>query len=332
MKLDAYMQPIVFDELRDEWNSLLHQSAADDIFLTWEWQYTWWSVYEPGDLFIVTCRDDSGSLVGLAPWFIDAGRTLRTVGCEDVTDYLDLIVRTSNEETVYEALAAFLQDHRDRFDSIAMCNIPEKSATLTRFVSLLGENGFDVKVERNDVCPLIQLPSTWDDYLGLLDKKQRHELRRKMRRARGGPNEMDWYIVDQSYDLDAEIARFLKLMAASDGEKAAFLENPANMEFFKQMIPLMHERGWLRLNFLTIDGDACAAYLNFEYNERVLVYNSGFALDVHGALSPGIILLAHNIRDAIDKGLKVFDFLRGDETYKYHMGGRDTQVMKLQAS
>ncbi|MDL1883917.1 GNAT family N-acetyltransferase, partial [Anaerolineae bacterium CFX8] len=75
-----------------------------------------------------------------------------------------------------------------------------------------------------------------------------------------------------------------------------------------------------------------ATYLNFVYNRHVLVYNSGLLPGEYGHLSPGIVLLAYNIRHAIENNAVVFDFLRGNEVYKYRMGAQDTRVFMLRAS
>ena len=134
-----------------------------------------------------------------------------------------------------------------------------------------------------------------------------------------------------SHNLDAEIAQFIRLMAASDIEKEAFLQDENNQSFFRTIVPLLHERGWLQLNFLTVDDERAAAYINFVYGDRVMVYNSGLDHRDYGDLSPGIVLLAYNIRHAIEQGYQLYDFLRGSEAYKYRMGGRDTSVMNLRA-
>ncbi|MCD4684469.1 MAG: GNAT family N-acetyltransferase, partial [Anaerolineae bacterium] len=81
--------------------------------------------------------------------------------------------------------------------------------------------------------------------------------------------------------------------------------------------------------FMTAGGEPAAAYLNFVYNNGVLVYNSGLNPGAHGHLSPGIVLLARLIELAINEGRSVFDFLRGDEQYKYDMGGQNTQIVQL---
>ncbi len=328
MKVNAHTDPQIFADLHDDWQTLLKASANDDIFLTWEWQSTWWDVYCPGALHILTCHADDGTLIGIAPWFIH-DHHIHTIGCEDVTDYLDLIVHQDHQETVFAAFADYLHDNTDRFDALALCNIPAQSSTLTDFKAALESVDATVTITQNDVCPLIELPDSFDDYLANLDKKQRHEVRRKMRRAMGAPAEVDWYFVDEQHKLEDELTDFVQLMASSDTEKSAFLQDEQHVAFFKRFVHIAHERGWLKLNFLTIDGQKAAAYLNFDYNNRLLVYNSGLDMANYGNYSPGIVLLTQTIRYAIENNYLIFDFLRGDETYKYRMGGKDTTVHQL---
>jgi CelD/BcsL family acetyltransferase involved in cellulose biosynthesis len=120
-------------------------------------------------------------------------------------------------------------------------------------------------------------------------------------------------------------------MRASHPEKAKFLDNPQNLTFFKSIVPQAYHCGWLKLSFLVVNGVASAAYCDFDYSGRILVYNSGLMPHENAHLSPGIVLLSYNIRDAIAHHRKVFDFLRGNETYKYRMGAHDTKVFKLKA-
>ena len=150
-----------------------------------------------------------------------------------------------------------------------------------------------------------------------------------MRRADGGDFSIEWYTVDESHNLDEEVNKFLHLMAISDQQKSDFLEDENNLKFFRKITPLIFKRQWLQLNFLEINEEPVAAYLNFTYGNHVLVYNSGLDISEFGHLSPGIVLLAHNIRYAIENGYRVFDFLRGNEIYKYRMGGQDTSVYQV---
>ncbi|GAB4524486.1 MAG: GNAT family N-acetyltransferase [Anaerolineae bacterium] len=329
MKLELHEHPALFAQLQAEWNDLLKRSPADSIFSTWEWQSTWWDAYQPGQLWVVTCRDENGQLVGIAPCFIDPEGVVRGIGCEDVTDYIDFIVDGAYLDTVYNELAAYFASCRSQFKAIEICNIPQESPTYQHFPHILEEHQFSASTEQQEVVPLIELPADWEGFLNLLDKKQRHEVRRKMRKI--GTVDIDWYQVGPEHHLEEELQKFLKLMAASDAEKRAFLENPAHVTFFKRFVEIAHEKGWLWLCFLNINGEAVAAYLNFDYNNQVLVYNSGQLHGQHDSLSPGIVLLAYTIRAAIERGYAVFNFLRGDEVYKYRMGAHDTHIYKLSA-
>lgn len=333
MKLELYTNLEGFDTLRDEWNALLYGSASNEVFLTWEWQSTWWASYQPGDLWLLTGRTDEGRLVGIAPWFLEQpSRIVRTVGCVEVTDYLDVIATGDYREAFLAALADWLVTQADQYTRISFCNIPARSATTQILPRLLTDRGFFVEVKQQEVCPIIILPPTFDDYLTALDKKQRHELRRKLRRAEDFEEKVAWYLVGREYDLNVEVDRFVALMAASHPDKARFLQDPQNAAFFRAVVPKMANCGWLQLAFLTVNGEAAATYMNFDYDNRIQVYNSGLLPQSYAHLSPGIVLLTHIIRHAIEQRKTAFDFLRGNEEYKYRMGAQDAPVMEVKAT
>lgn len=334
MELTVYREPAAFDALRAEWNDLLERAPSDCVFYTWEWHSTWWQAYQPGELLILTCREQE-RLVGIAPLFVtesERGRTAQIIGCVDVTDYLDFIVDSDHLQPVFELFADYFAQERASFDCLDFCNVPQDSPTRALLPNLLRVRGFVTEVEQQDVCPVIDLPTDWREYMMLLDKKQRHEVRRKMRRIHGTESAIDWYIVNGNGDLDQEVGHFARLMAASDPEKERFLQDEGNMRFFESIVPLAQDKGWLQLSFLTVNAERAAAYMNFVYGNRVMVYNSGHDHQQFGQLSPGIVLLAYNIQYAIESGYKFYDFLRGDESYKYRMGGRDTAVMNIRAT
>jgi CelD/BcsL family acetyltransferase involved in cellulose biosynthesis len=333
--VQAYVNEQVFAALESEWNTLVHKSQSNRIFSTWEWNQTWWNAYHPGRLWVVTVRNEDGELTGIAPCFIettpDRRRVVRLIGCVDVTDYVDLIINPAQLELTLQAMVQFLAESRSEFEWLDFCNLPEASPVYRCLPKLLGSAGFSTSVKQQEVCPVIVLPTDWETYVESLDKKDRHELRRKLRRAESDEEAVEWYIVGAEHDLKAESERFLALMAASQEQKQAFLENAQNREFFNQIVPILRERGWLQMSFLTINGEAAASYLNFLYEGHVQVYNSGLNMTRYSHLSAGIVLLAYNIKYAIEHGYQVFDFLRGNETYKYRMGAKDTGVFNLEA-
>ncbi len=321
--------------IRTEWNALLAHNAINEVFLTWEWQDAWWRAYSHGELFVLVGRDAHGALHGIAPWFIDTRRpeerVLRPIGCVDVTDYLDIIAPQARREAFCSSLAAYLHAHSDAFTRINLCNVHGQSPSLVDLPAALERVGFQVTLRPQEVCPVIQLPDTFEGYLESLDKKQRHEARRKLRRAENAEERVAWHLVGPNDDLEAALETFLRLMAASHPQKAAFLREAHNREFFKLVMPRMAACGWLQLAFLTAGGVPIASYLNFDYDNRILVYNSGLQPEGYAHLSGGIVLLLHLIRHAIECGRREFDFLRGNEEYKYRMGGKDRPVIEIQA-
>jgi CelD/BcsL family acetyltransferase involved in cellulose biosynthesis len=321
-----------FEILAGEWNGLLHCSAADTIFLTLEFQRTWWQHLGEGELLILAVRDgngDEGELVAIAPLFVTVNsqgqRVLSTVGCEEVADYLDFVVARGQERAAYTALVDYLAGpSAPAWDVLDLCNIHQDSPTLGILPSLAQARGWAISTARDDVCPIVQLPSTWEEYLEMLDGKQRREIRRKLRRA----GSSEWYIVGPDHDLEAEMEDFLHLMAASTPDKAGFL-TPRMRGFFRHLARVTYDAGWLQLVFLAVGERKAAAYLNFIYDNQVLVYNSGLDWQTFPKLGAGIILTAHSIRHAIEHGRQVFDFMQGDERYKYQFGGQDVEVRRL---
>ena len=330
LSVHSYHDASGFETLAGEWNDLLHRSPADTIFLTLEYQRTWWHHLGEGELLILAVRDDE-ELVGIAPLFAvvnpQGQRMLATVGCVEVSDYLDLIVARGRESDVYGALVDYLAGGEVEWDVLDLCNVHQDSPTLELLPALVEARGWAIETARDDVCPVVQLPGTWDEYLQMLSKKQRHEVRRKIRRIQAQA-EAHWYIAGPEHDLAAEMDDFLDLMAASTPDKAEFL-TPRMRGFFRQLARVAYDAGWLQLAFLEIGDRKAAAYLNFIYGNRVLVYNSGLDWQTFPKLGAGIVLTAYCIRHAIEHGRELFDFMQGDERYKYHLGGQDVEVRRL---
>jgi CelD/BcsL family acetyltransferase involved in cellulose biosynthesis len=269
--------------------------------------------------------------VGIVPLFrtqTDNGLSvLSVVGCRDVSDYLDLIVEQGQESAVFDALLDYLEEAPSSWDVLDLCNIPQQSATPVRLRESAEDRGYQTLVEVEDVCPIIALPPTWDDYLMLLDKKQRHEVRRKLRRA-DGRADTRFVIVGPEHDLQSEMEAFIELHQKSAPDKDAFMD-PQMQDFFLDVAQVLHTQGWLQLAFIEMDGQKAASLFNIDYGDAILVYNSGYDPFEFRHLSPGIIVTARCIEHAITLGRSKFDFLRGDEVYKYRFGAQDTTIRRL---
>ncbi len=333
MNTTLYRSPEAFTALAAEWNTLLHRSTSDVPFLTLEWQQIWWQHFGQGDpLLVYAFRDAAGRLCGIAPLFCNSAtgrRELNTIGCADVSDYLDMIILPGCEEPVLSALLdALTGPEAPEWDAIDLCNIPEASRTREVLSRLAQARGWQVETRQAEVCPVIHLPATWDEYLARLDKKERHELRRKMRRAGQSEEPVTWRITTGEATLDADLDAFITLLIQSRPDKAEFMTDTMR-RFFHAIGHAAQRAGWLQLAFLEVNGVQAAGYMNFDYRNHIMVYNSGLDPHKFQPLSPGIVLMGELIKHAIENKRALFDFLRGGEDYKYRLGGQDTYLYKI---
>ncbi|PKO01875.1 MAG: hypothetical protein CVU43_10550 [Chloroflexi bacterium HGW-Chloroflexi-5] len=323
-------------ELKEEWNQLLAKSANDVPFLRFEYLSDWWQTRGGGEwpseaeLAILVAYEGS-ELVGIAPLFLtehEGRKKLMLLGCIEISDFLDLIVSVDRSRVFLEALVNYISDQLmpQGIQSIDLYNLLEDSPTVQQLLEAGKAAGFEVTKTVLQHAPFISLPGDWELYLESIDKKQRHEIRRKMRRAAEADANVEVYFTADQTNVEEDTQAFLGLMA-QDPEKAVFL-TPAMREQFKISIQRAFENGWLQLAFLQVDGENAAAYLNMDYQNRIWVYNSG--LDRRFMeYSPGWVLLGHLLMWANENKRSAFDFLRGNEDYKYKFGAVDRFVCRV---
>ena len=152
---------------------------------------------------IVTAQQD-GRLIGIAPLFINEDRLL-LLGSIEVSDYLDLIARPQDMPAFIEALLPFLAENVEGWGKLDLYNVLQDSPSLPALEVAAGKQGWSFQQETYQPSPHIPLSGDFDDYLAGIDKKQRHEIRRKLRRAESAELLVDWYIVTDGSTLDIEM-------------------------------------------------------------------------------------------------------------------------------
>ena len=308
-----------FEGHRTLWHDLLSRRSWSSIFLTPEWQGIWYDQFgRDGELRLLKIGPIDAPL-GLAPLMLH-GDTLTFVGDTDLFDYHEFIDVAPG---FHEELVTCIDELP--WKTLDLRSLPAFSPTLQALPPAYRTVGYDVVIEAEDVVPGVTLPETWDEFLRALRKKDRHELRRKLRRLEASGAIQ---IVQSTRDtLEADFNLFHELMAESREEKRDFML-PEREAFFRRITEWANDAGFLRLFFLEIDGERVATALSFDYDGRRLLYNSGYRL-AHGGLAVSLMLNALCIKDAIERGMTYFDFLRGPEPYKYHLGGQDIGLHRL---
>lgn len=244
--------------------------------------------------------DDGGEVV-----LVEDSGSLRLPGHEDLVDYRSPVGETA--DLLADEFRRLARGWEFRFDSL-----PAEAADV--FASALELAGISYRRSAHTTTAVLELPGTFDDYLSMIGKKERHETRRKRRRfeAALGPPRVRSYT-----EPGPALENFFRLHRMAGGSKGSFMSE----RMARMFTELLDGEGW-RLDLLYGDGSRlAAAVMGYADESGYYLYNSAYDPAIRTA-SPGVVLLSELIRLAIEDDLEVFDFLKGDETYKLRLGAR----------
>lgn len=304
-----------FDSVNDAWYKLLDEMPHRQVFFTPVLGKIWWRHLGSGKLHILTLHL-SGRIVGLAP-LVRKGRTATLLGDKEVCDYLDVIMSPGEQQRVLEALRSYGREQNIRIDLYPM----HPESPLASLIGTLMKGDPKLCREHLDFSYILETPSSWEDYLLLLPRKQRHELKRKINKLESS-GQISFYSAEPSRNNMDDFFHLFKKRS----DKATFL-TPNREYFFRDMAAELGNKGWLKLYFLEVEKERVASTLCFHYGDTLSLYNSGFNPS-YASLSVGLVAKAWTIREAINMGTKKFDFLRGAEEYKEHLGGTSIRVYR----
>jgi len=310
---------------RTAWEDLRARARLRAPYLSWSWQTEWVHAFAADKrLEIRTVEDADGGLVGVLPLF-DAGPGLqRIIGGAEVSDYLDVLAVAGREEEVWMALLQARAAERETWQLHA---VPATSPTVSVLPGLAAACGLAATATVEERCPVLELPPSWDEYLASLPSKHRHELQRKTRRLRREAGDARVSVARRRAEIDTRFGDFFDLHRRSRVGKERFMD--ARMEkFFRRAVGDLADAGGAALWFLDLPSGPAAGFVVLEWADTVGLYNSGFHPD-RAALAPGLVLLVHLIEDAIVRGKRRFDFLRGEERYKYEFGPTPEEVFGI---
>lgn len=328
-----------FAGMRDEWDVLLSSSASDNVFLTWEWLFHWWKHFKKPDssLRVVCARDGSGRLRGILPLFQDSngrqggGSSLRFLGTGAAcSDYLDLIAEKGQEKEIMTGLLGYVI-RASSACSVRLTDIPLGSISLESLESTLHDLDVPFFKADGEICPFLALPGTLDEFYGRLSSSMRSNLKRISRRFQERFGTMPRRVekreeLQSAYDLLFALHRARR---GDKGETSSFLSEEMK-RFHLDVGKAFLEKGWLRFYLLEAGEKPAGSLYCFAYGRRMSYYQAGFDPDFE-SLSIGTILLGRSMEDAISKGLREFDFLRGAESYKWRWTNTYRETIRVSA-
>ncbi len=317
-----------FENLSNSWVELLAKMPEPTFFDLPLWQHIWWSEFGSElELRIYAIRSDDGDLKMIAP-LQKTGEDIAFLGGTDLCDYHDFLSSDRGNSRWLKSLVEELTSD-DSLRSITLQSLPGNSPSISQFRENAEEFGWSVSIEQEDVAPRTELPTSWDEYLAGLRKKDRHELRRKLRRLEAAGDFAHYELTDPD-EIDAAMDDFMRLHRMSTADKAEFMT--ADREsFFRLMSGELANEGITRLSFLEFEGVREATSLSFVTGGVRYLYNSGYN-PAQSRLSVGLLNHALTLKTSIEQGIRVFDFMRGNESYKYHLGGTDREIFALKAT
>jgi CelD/BcsL family acetyltransferase involved in cellulose biosynthesis len=286
------------------------------------WLKVWWDLFGAGHESYIHVVQEDGKTIGIAP-LMKTADIVSFLGSTDVCDYQDFIIGPGKEKAFFSALLDGLKKQGIR--SLDLAHVRPDSAVLNFLSRLAQEKGFAVETTKEDISFEMELPATFDAYLVSLTTKQRHEVRRKLRRLTE-EGTIAYRFIDKEPELSAALETFFRMFVESRQDKAAFLTSQMR-DYFKALVAAMAKTGLLRLGVLELDSKPVAEILCFEYQGCMYLYNSGYDPQYIG-LSAGLLSKVLAIKDSIDKGIKKFDFLKGQEPYKAHLGGKEVPLFR----
>ena len=310
-----------FATMNNLWQKYSRELRWQTLFTLPHWLETWWEILSPPGKLYLRSVWNKNELCGIAPFYLKNG-TAYMLGSVDLCDYRDLPMAAGQENIFCGAL---LEDLSQNGVNRIELGLVRSDSVLCKGLSSFLESRENVETlwEEKDVSFEMELAADWESYLKSLPKKQRHEVRRKLRRVYEAAKVA--YSELQGESITPELLQtFFTLFAVSREDKAAFL-TPAREAFFRKMVERMSRDGVLRMGLLELNDKPVGMTLHLVHNGRVYLYNSGHDPQ-YRSISPGLLTKVFCIKESINQQRQFFDFLKGREIFKHRLGGQEVPL------
>lgn len=311
-----------FSEIEEQWKDLLNRAAFSTIFQTYEWNERWWHHLSRGEeLFLLGCFRD-GKMVGLAPLkrYISKVRGLLSfkvlsfIGCPE-SDYHDFLLDEECAPEALEAIFLWLRRNIKEWDILRIPEIPQDSPSNDYLETVLYNNNFFINKRKQSACPYIDIPECEELYLYTLSSttKKNYKYYKKRLCKLGNFSTILITNVDESEQAMEDLFNLNTKRWESVGQKGSFPTEQLR-QFHKEISKILFKH--IDLFFIELDGKRIACNYSFKYKKNIGLYLPGWDID-YKDYRVGSLIIMERIKEAIKQGYHVFDFLRGDENYKF---------------
>jgi len=315
-----------FHSLKKAWNSLLEKSRDNNVFLTWEWLFTWWKHYGNNKTLKIIIIKESDKIISIAPLMqskyrigflnIEVIENICSMNC----DYSGVILTERKDESVAILLSYLGKILVDDNIVLQISHIPDSSEFLNvlqkQYPAILNSLYIDERIITS--CPYIELPTKWEEYFNGLSSNRRGILRRALRSL-----QQNHKLELKNNTHEESLREQLKVLFDLHRKrwqlrniKSKFTETTA-CEFYTDISEVFLRNNWLDFSFLNIDGKPASVIWGFNYNGKFYYMTPTFDL-AYSDHKVGNVHIMKSIEYAIQRGLSVYDFLKGDEEHKSH--------------
>ncbi|MFA4991649.1 MAG: GNAT family N-acetyltransferase [Candidatus Omnitrophota bacterium] len=316
-----------FKDMEAEWGSLLGESGSTDLFLTFDWLFTWWKHFSAKNTLFILRITEGGVLVGIAPLMIRryklSGFPVRGVFFMGfpVSDRMDFILKGPDKAGYISAILKYLKANARRWDLADFQEMPGPSGNFRVLRERAGVLGFPAIHGDDKKSFYLSFRGTRDDFLKSLSGNTLQHLRKASRRLRKKDPGFQCRRFIGALDgkmnpgeLVSEMER-IEGLSWKGGRGTGIFSRADTRGFHADIINNYFGKGLLDISFLRVNGANIAYQYNYLSGSRI--YNYSIAYDRrYGDLSPGFALYINILEDSFGRGIDEFDFLRGDEGFK----------------
>lgn len=327
LAISEYRELAELERIRAPWGNLVAKVPELGIFVTPEWLFSWWRAYGANrQLCVLLLTDPHAGVVGIIPLYYERRkmpalpelRVLRMMGDgSGDSDDLDFIVKPGYAALVVQAFLSWLR--QAAWDVCEFDCLSSKSEVARLLADGLGVMGWEQKTSHRP-CTIVTLPDTWEQYLKQLTAKERGKVGNRLRRLQAH-HEVCFRRCERPDELPAFLETLYSLHKKrweAKGESGNFTL-PERRHFYQEMTRSLLGRGWLDLWQMEMDGVPVAAQIGMRYGKCFSSLQEGFD-PAFATDSVGYVLRSHVLRESIAAGLRIYDFLGGDQEAKQRWG------------
>ncbi|MBJ6763895.1 GNAT family N-acetyltransferase [Myxococcaceae bacterium JPH2] len=307
-----------FMALESEWNALV-EATGHELFYRHEFVRIWLDNFAAdGRLRVLILRDADGVLSAVLP-LREERATLHGVPVRQLSSTanahscrFDLVAREPEQ-----AAAVFIAHLRGvrGWDVLRLTDVPDGGGGF-RLLDAARRSGLHVGEWASLHSPYIPLPAKREVYFEGLPAKFKANCRRRRRKLEE-KGHVTFEVVTGGLELDGALEQGFALEQSGwKGTRGtAMAQDPRTRGFYTELARDASFRGQLRLYFLKLDGKPVAFHFGLQHDGRYFLLKPGYDERL-GDCSPGQLLMEDVVGACMDQGLREFDFLGPDMTWK----------------